>query len=282
MAINNSHYNKPSAGIYPNQNQNNDKTDGGISFSDLSGLRTISFEGKNLLLENESYINLLAFSFIILGFAPLLSLLDEQHASFLLIILGICFSICCFFICSKYRSFSVLNLMNNSFYKEYRFDSFTLYKTKPIYFSEINQIGLDHRSERPLTKGFKSGLLLWFFYAIQGKEIVPIKNSNMINGNVEKTAIVFLAKDGKKIEFNNYSDEIDSDDILLLLADTLSSYTNIPLKVANKSEELIVNNNRFFVRKITASREIMKTILFVGLLIVLIFFGLFIIVKFVD
>ena len=282
MAINNSHYNKTNAGIYTNQNQKNDKIDGRKFFSNLSRYRTISFEGKNLLLENESYINIFAFACIFFGIAPFLSLFDKQHASFLLIIFGIFLSIFSFFICCKFHSFSILNLMNNSFHKEYRLDSFTLYETKPIYFSEIRQIGVDHRSERPLTKGFKSGLLLWFFYFIQGKDVVPIKESNMINGNVEKTAIVFLSKDGKILNFNNYSDKIDSDDILVLLAETLSSYTNIPLKVANNGEELIVNNNRFVTNKITIGREIMKTLLFIGIIIGSMILVILILVIFVD
>ena len=83
MAINNSYNNKSGAGIHTNQNQQTDKIDGRKYFSDFKGIRTISFEGKNLLLENESYINIFAFACILFGIAPLFSLLDEQHASFL-------------------------------------------------------------------------------------------------------------------------------------------------------------------------------------------------------
>ena len=278
MQINNSYYNKSRVGGYNQQNQQTDKTDGRRFFANLSGFRSISFEGKNLLLENESYINILAFSLIILGFVPFASLFDKQKVSVFLIFGGLLISLISFFICSKFRSISVINFFNNSFYKEFRLDSFTI----PINFSEIKQIGLDHKSERSLTKGFNSGLLLWFFYYIQGKKLVPVKESNMINGNVEKTAVVFLTKEGKKIAFNNYSDKIDSDDTLLLLAETLSSYTKLPLKVAKEYEELIVNNNNFVINKISTSKEVMRSFYFGVSMVILFLLGLFIIVKFVD
>ncbi len=285
--MNNIYYNRPKTeGIYSQQNnlKDNGKIDGRKLFSGLTKLRTISMEGKNVLLENESYLHILSFSSIIFGFVPLISLvLDKKNMGFIFILLGFFVSMMGFLICKKVRVYSVFNLSNNSFYQEYRFDSFPLYQSKQIKTSDIIQIGLDHRRERSLTKGFNSGILLMIFYLIQDKEVVPQKASG-IDGNCEKTAIVFLTKEGKKINFNNYSGEIDSDDILLELANTISTYLNKALTKAKENEGLTVskstNSYKFTMNKLSAGGEIFKNIITVIIIIASVIIGLLVIRHF--
>lgn len=221
-------------------------------FKKVAGLRTVSISGTKILFENESYIQVLGFTFMVLGVVLFFDRPEKLSLGFS-ILLGIISILFGNFFVKFFGIYSVLDLSNNSFYTEYRLESIRLFKKKSTLLSDIIELGIDHGRSRSIFGGFyEYPLLKCIFYLFRNRPNIDKRKPSKIDGFVEKTAIACLTKDGKIVHFNSFSDDIDADDINIKFAEVLSSYANIPLFVVDVKKALIANRigNKF---KLTSS-----------------------------
>lgn len=199
-------------------------------------------EEDKILLENDTQFHLLGFIIFFSGiclmfWSPVaLNLFLRIIIIFSLIIIG-------FFMVRKIGSFSVLDTSNNTLYREYRFGKITLFKWKLIELSQILEIGITHKIGQPLFFGSDLNTLVYkiAFILFKRKEYIDLKEFNSQYGGIEKTAIIYLTKNGKIGRINKFSGTYDSDTTNDLFGYSLSLYANIPLKKANSFEGLTVN-----------------------------------------
>ena len=271
------------------QSQNNKKT-----FTSLRGLPHISFENGNLLYENESEWHLLGFVFIFIGVALFF---NNEWNMFISILVGMALIIIGFSCLKLIESFSILNVTMNTIYKELRFNSIAIYKSKSINIKDIALIGVDHKRINPKpdlpdpkeynTVSFVYNLITALFigYIFYKKEAK--KESSMVDGRVEASAIAFLTNDGKINYFNPFSDKVNAEKNNIKLAEAIGLYTNLPVTIAKNDECLEVTRMgsklKFTSKSIKPSigGTFLQTLAFalLGIFLVILFFVL--LVKFI-
>ena len=210
-------------------------------FKELAGIEPFLLEKDKILLENETQFHLLGL-IIIFGGITLIFWCPVSISIFLriIIILGLIISGSLFV--RKIGSYSVLDLSNNTLYREYRFGKFIFFKWKLIELSEVLEFGITHIIGRPIEYGKDLNTLVYniAFILAKRREYIDLKPFNPKYGGIEKTAIIYLTKNGKVGRVNKFSATYDSDDINNLFGSSLSLYANIPIKKANSYEGLIV------------------------------------------
>lgn len=272
-------------------NSNNQSQDSKKIFTSLRGLRNLSLENGNLLFENESDWHLLGFVFVFMGGG--LFFLEGMNI-FLRILLGIILMIVGFGCLKLIESYSIINTTMNTIYRELRINSYTIYKSKSINLKDIALWGIDHKRIRPrpdlpdpkeydifsFAFNLITALLVGFiFYKTQ-----KTKESSMIDGLVEASAIAFLTNDGKINYFNLFSDKINYEKTNIKLVEAIGLYTNLPVTIAKNNECLEVtrigSKLKFSSKNIkpTIGETFLKTLIYamVGIILVIIFFILLI------
>ena len=148
--------------------------------------------------------------------------------------------------------YSVLDSKDKSIHKEFRLGPFALYKSKKVFLSDIIEFGLDHQrkvaysTEIPIlfTSFIELYLDIGFIKAkIKGKAFSPHKvgtGTKVDDGMVEKSAIAYIDKDGKKYYLNAFSDRVDSDNINSELVEALGKYAEKPVLFAKPGQGLLI------------------------------------------
>ena len=221
------------------------------SFGQLTRLRTVFLEDGNLLIENDSILYSVFCFLFVLGlsflFFPLILI---EFNIVLKILIGLFLIILALILILNTDYYSVLDTTDKSFHKEFRLGPLALYKSKKVFMSDIVEFGLDHQRKVPYSTKipilFTSFIDLYldigFIKAkIKGKAFSPHKVVfKADDGMVEKSAIAYIAKDGKKYYLNAFSDRVDSDSINSELLEILGEYTEKPVILAKSGQGLII------------------------------------------
>ena len=233
-----------------NINSNKQSQDNRKIFDNLKGIKNITFENGNLVYENKSEMDYLGYIFIVCGF--LLFVFSEMDIwvkaliGVVLVIIGLSCLI-------LMKSFSIINTTMNTIYKELRYNSITIYKSKSINFKDIVLLGVDHKrieqdpklegSRKVDSKSFISGLTLALLtgYIVHEKE--KTKKIDSIDGRVEASAIAYTTNDGKINYFNTFSDETYADKNNIKIAEAIGLCANLPITIARKDECLAVTRS---------------------------------------
>lgn len=262
------------------------------SFGRLTRLRTVFLEGGNLLIENDSILySVFCFLFVMgLSFLFFPIILVELNIVFK-ILLGLFLIILASILALKLDYYSVLDSTDKSFHKEFRLGSLALYKSKKVFLSDIVEFGLDH--QRKVGYSTHIPILLTSFFEVcldigyikakfKGKAFSPHKAGSKVNdGMIEKSAIAYIDKDGKKNYLNAFSDRVDSDDINSELVEILGKYVEKPVLFAKPGQGLLVkkignklNFEPYKLKPVTIGGDFATTILIFSVLflIVLIIF----------
>jgi hypothetical protein len=228
-------------------NTNNQSRDNKIIFNDLMKLRNISFENGNVLYENKSEMDYIGFIIIVCAFLLFvfseMDIIIKALIGIVLIIIGLSWLI-------SIKSFSIINTTMNTIYKELRFNSITIYKSKSINIKDIVLLGVDHKRidcnpklEGPRevdSKSFLSGLTIALLTGRMVYKEEKKQKINSVDGRVEASAIAYITNDGKINYFNKFSDGIDADKNNIKLAEAIGVYANLPITIAKKDECLEV------------------------------------------
>ncbi|MBP5470372.1 MAG: hypothetical protein J6Z11_14135 [Candidatus Riflebacteria bacterium] len=198
---------------------------------DTTECYAFSFEDDKFSFENTTQFHLLG---IIMMFWGILLIFWHPFPfgifSYILIILSLMtFG---FLLVRKYGSFSVLDTSNNNLYREYRLGKFVFFKRKLINLSDIIQFGITHKVGRLVNYGNRLNTIVFnlAFRLFQREEYCETKPFNPTYCGVEKTATIFLTKNGKVGYINNFSYTDDSDINNSILANSLSLYSAIPVR----------------------------------------------------
>ncbi len=262
------------------------------SFGRLTRLRTVFLEGGNLLIENDSILySVFCFLFVMgLSFLFFPIILVELNIVFK-ILLGLFLIILASILALKMDYYSVLDSTDKSFHNEFRLGSLALYKSKKVFLSDIVEFGLDHQRKVGysthipilLTSFFEVCLDIGYIKAkLKGKAFSPHKEGSKENdGMVEKSAIAYIDKDGKKNYLNAFSDRVDSDDINSELVEILGEYSEKHVLFTKPEQGLLVkrignklNFEPYNLKPVTIGGDFATTILIFSVLflIVLIIF----------
>ncbi len=240
-----SNINNPSK---PNPNTLNKNLNDKKIFANLKGIRNITIENGNLVYENKSAMDYIGYIIIVCAFV--LFIYSEMNI-FIKALIGIVLIIIGLFWLISIKSFSIINTTMNTIYKEIRYNSITIYKSKSINIKDIVLLGVDHKRigknpklEGPRevdSKSFLSGLALALLTGhIVYKEEEKTKEIDSIDDRVEASAIAYITNDGKFNYFNAFSDEIDANKNNIIIAETIGLYANLPVTIAKKDEGLEV------------------------------------------
>ena len=233
-----------------NKNSNKQSQENRKIFDNLKGIKNITFENGNLVYENKSEMDYLGYIFIACGF--LLFVFSEMDIwvkaliGVVLVIIGLSCLI-------LMKSFSIINTTMNTIYKELRYNSITIYKSKSINIKDIVLLGVDHKRignnpkmEGPRevdTKSFLSGLTLALLTGHMIYKEEKKQKSDSLDGCVEASAIAYATNDGKINHFNAFSDGIDTNKNNIKLAEAIGLYANLPITIARKDECLAVTRS---------------------------------------
>lgn len=235
-----SNINNPSK---PNPNTLNKNLNDKKIFANLKGIRNITIENGNLVYENKSAMDYIGYIIIVCAFV--LFIYSEMNI-FIKALIGIVLIIIGLFWLISIKSFSIINTTMNTIYKEIRYNSITIYKSKSINIKDIVLLGVDHKRignnpklEGPRevdSKSFLSGLTLALLtgHMIYKEEENP--RINTVDGRVEASAIAYTTNDGKIKYFNTFSDGIDVYKNNIKLAEAIGLYANLPVTIAKKDE----------------------------------------------
>lgn len=235
-----SNINNPSK---PNSNTLNKNLNDKKIFANLKGIRNITIVNGNLVYENKSEMDYIGYIIIVCAFV--LFIYSEMNI-FIKALIGIVLIIIGLFWLISIKSFSIINTTMNTIYKEIRYNSITIYKSKSINIKDIVLLGVDHKRignnpklEGPRevdSKSFLSGLTLALLtgHMIYKEEENP--RINTVDGRVEASAIAYTTNDGKIKYFNTFSDGIDVYKNNIKLAEAIGLYANLPVTIAKKDE----------------------------------------------
>ena len=200
-----------------------------------------SFEDDKFSFENTTQFHLLGIIMMLWGI-----LLIFWHpfplGIFLYLVIILSLIVLGFLIVRKYGSFSVLDTSNNNLYREYRIGKFVFFKRKLVNLSDIIQFGITHKVGRPIDFGGGLNTIVFrlAFRLFQREEYCETKPFNSKYCGVEKTATIFLTKNGKVGFINNFSYTDDSDINNRILANSLSIYSALPVRDAGSFKYLTV------------------------------------------
>ncbi|MBR4570958.1 MAG: hypothetical protein IKO19_09905 [Candidatus Riflebacteria bacterium] len=277
-----------------NINSNKQSQDNKKILTSLRGLRNVTFEYGNLLYENETQWHYIGFAFIIGG---TINFFYGEMNVFLRILLGIALIIIGFFCFKLIESFSIINTTMNTIYKELRFNTYTIYKSKSVNIKDIVAWGIDHKRMSPkpdipdpkeygplsfIFNFITTFLVGYIFFKTQEK-----KDSSMVDGLVEGSAIAYLTNDGKIDYFNPFSDKVYAEKNNTKLVEAIGLYTNLPVSIAKNNECLEVSRMGSKVKftskniKPTIGGTFLKTLINVCIVFIVMIVIFVLLVKFV-
>lgn len=248
---------------------NNSKQYNSKAFNGLADVSPFSLVDDKFSFENETQFHLLGILIFFWGIT-LIFWCPFTISLFLRIIIILALMILGFLFVKYIGSFSVLNISNNTLYREYRFGNFIFFKWKLIELSEIVEFGITHKIGRVMSYGsdLNNFIIRIAFILVKREEYLSSKPFNPKFGGVEKTALIYLTKKGKIGRINKFSSAYDSDTVNRILAGSLSSYADIPVKEANSFEGLtakkIANKYRLVSYKLSTlffSEDFMRFII---------------------